>query len=202
MTAGTYLDFFGADSKVPRAVRMLICLLLAVAMLALLVGCQGEVQVATGAAGPVQTIPDDAKGHYCGMYLTEHPGPKAQVLVRDAENPLWFTTVSEVLSFLAAPDEPKAVLAVYVQDMSRRSAAGTFPAQAWIDAHQAWYVMGSRSDMPEMRDAALPFGNREAAESYRREHGGEVLDFAALSRKAPGSEPARVGGAPAYGAFS
>ena len=172
-------------------------LALALLVLALLGACQGERVAAQAPSRPLLDIPADARGHYCGMYLSEHAGPKGQVRVRDLAAPLWFTSVREVFSFLEAPDEPKAVTGVYVQDMGRRQADGGFPADAWIDARSAWYVIGA--GMPDLSaaDDALPFASREAAQSHRARHGGQVVAFDAMPESfvRMGSDALTQGGA-------
>jgi len=155
-------------------------LTLALLVLVLLGACQGERVVAQAPSQPLLGIPADARGHYCGMYLSEHAGPKGQVRVRDLAAPLWFTSIREVFSFLEAPDEPKAVTGVYVQDMGRRQADGGFPADAWIDARSAWYVIGSGAPESPVADDALPFATQAAAEAYRARRGGTVVTFAAM----------------------
>jgi len=159
--------------RLPLAAVMLITI-------ALLTACKNESVVAQAPASPVLDVPADARGHYCGMFLTEHVGLKGQVRVRDVAAPLWFTSIREIFSFLAAPDEPKAVTGVYVQDMGRRRADGSFPPEAWIDARSAWYVIGSGAQDFPAADDAMPFATQADAEAYRVRHGGTVVTFATM----------------------
>lgn len=188
----------------PRPWRVLLALALLLAV-ALLAACKSE-HVTAQAAPPPLEIPADARGHYCGMYLTEHAGPKGQVRVRDLATPLWFTSIREVFSFLAAPDEPKAVTAVYVQDMARRQADGSFPPDAWIDARAAWYVIGSGvPGLPAAADDAMPFAREADAQAFRSRHGGQVVTFAAMPEdfvRAGADAPQAEGGTPMQGASS
>lgn len=177
----------------------LLPLLVLVLLGVLLTACQGGDVAAQASATPVAQIPADAKGHYCGMYLSEHQGPKGQVRVRDLATPLWFTSIREVFSFLQAPDEPKAVTGVYVQDMGRRQSDGSFPPEAWIDARTAWYVIGSGAPDEPAADDAMPFAQQAAAQAFAARHGGRVVGFTAMpetfvragvsTRSAEGSTP-------------
>lgn len=126
---------------------------------------------------PVAVIPKDAMGHYCGMFLFEHKGPKGQILLRDGDQPVWFTTIREVFAYTHLPEEPKAVAATYVQDMTRMLPNQTFPPDSWIDAHKAWFLIQSDFIGGMGVPDALPFSDKAAAEAYRAQHGGRVLAF-------------------------
>lgn len=189
-------------SAAPWRLLLAVLVLLSVALFA---ACRNDGALAQASVPPLLEIPADARGHYCGMFLTEHAGPKGQVRVRDVATPLWFTSVREVFSFLAAPDEPKAVTGVYVQDMGRRRADGSFPPEAWIDARAAWYVIGSGAAQTPEADDAMPFATQADAEAYRSRQGGTVVTFAtmpeAFVRAGVDAPPPGVG-APLQGASS
>src|SRR5690606_5944270 len=85
--------------------------------LTIMVAACGESANTAPPPPPVAAIPKDAVGHYCGMFLFEHKGPKGQVLLRDRDTPVWFTTIREVFAYTRLPEEPKAITATYVQDM-------------------------------------------------------------------------------------
>lgn len=173
--------------------------------IALLTACKNESVVAQAPVAPLLDVPADARGHYCGMFLTEHVGPKGQVRVRDLAAPLWFTSIREIFSFLAAPDEPKAITGVYVQDMGRRRADGSFPPEAWIDARSAWYVIGSGAPDAPAADDAMPFATQADAEAYRARHGGTVVTFDTMPQafvSAGSGAPPAGGGASTGGTSS
>ena len=48
---------------------------------------------------PAQELTRDAIGYYCMMTVVEHQGPKGQIILRDMQEPLWFTSVRDTLSF-------------------------------------------------------------------------------------------------------
>ncbi|MGE5157791.1 MAG: nitrous oxide reductase accessory protein NosL, partial [Gemmatimonas sp.] len=65
----------------------LACILLVPFLLA---GCN-ERQAAT--IPPPHKMTAEAIGHYCGMNLFEHRGPKGQILVASLIEPVWFSSV-------------------------------------------------------------------------------------------------------------
>ncbi|HVI66387.1 MAG TPA: nitrous oxide reductase accessory protein NosL, partial [Bradyrhizobium sp.] len=48
----------------------------------------------------------DAIGHYCGMNLLEHPGPKGQIIAKSLIEPVWFSSARDAIAFTMLPDEP------------------------------------------------------------------------------------------------
>ena len=96
--------------KGPRA-------LLAAALLALVAvtGCDGD---ETSATKPAPAEPTrEASGRYCGMILVDHSGPKAQVHLPDEPEPVWFSSVRDAIAFTMLPEEPRTIVAMYVNDM-------------------------------------------------------------------------------------
>lgn len=147
-----------------------------VALALLLTACGND--TSSGPPPPPQTvIPQDATGHYCGMFLFEHTGPKGQILVRDREGPVWFTTIREVFAYTHLPEEPRAIVATYVQDMARVNPDQSFPFDAWIDAHQAWYLIQSSYIGGMGVPDALPFSSQDAAKVYQEKYGGRIVAF-------------------------
>jgi len=137
----------------------------------------GDTSSDTPPPPPVAVIPKDAMGHYCGMFLFEHKGPKGQIMVRDREGPIWFTTIREVFAFTHMPEEPRAITATYVQDMAQVQPDGSFPEDAWIDAHEAWYLIESRFIGGMGVPDAVPFSDQEAAAPYQEKYGGHIVRF-------------------------
>ena len=110
------------------------------------------------------------------MLLSEHAGPKGQILLKSRTDPVWFTSVRDTFTFLALPEEPKDVAAVYVSDMGR-AASWERPGDAWIAAQQAVYVLGSDREGGMGGPEAVPFGDEAAARAFIAEHGGRILRF-------------------------
>jgi copper chaperone NosL len=135
------------------------------------------------------TMPPDATGHYCGMLLTEHAGPKGQILLVSGGNPVWFTSVRDTFTFLSLPEEPKDIAAIYVSDMAKAPTWEKPGDNNWILADQAHYVIESDQVGGMGGAEAVPFGDEAAAKSFVAEHGGRIVAFeaakAAMSETSP-----------------
>uniref|UniRef100_UPI00333EC6C5 nitrous oxide reductase accessory protein NosL n=1 Tax=Castellaniella defragrans TaxID=75697 RepID=UPI00333EC6C5 len=182
---------------------MTVTRLIGAALLAaVLAGCGGE-QTASAPPPPV-AITDEAIGHYCSMNLYEHIGPKGQILLRDRDIPVWFSTIREVFAYTILPEEPKAIVAIYVQDMGRAGADGNPPDDAWIDARTAHYLIESSVVGGMGAPDALPFSRLEDAQSYAARYGGRIVGFKDMPEdyilRAP--EPALNAGSESVGAPS
>jgi copper chaperone NosL len=143
------------------------------ALLALLVlvGCGEEKEVARPEP---REITREAIGYYCNMIVADHKGPKAQLFLKGESEPIWFSSVRDAVAFTLLPDEPKTIIAVYVNDMAKASwdspEAGT-----WIEAGSAHYVIesGRRGGMGALE--AVPFSDPERAAAFAAAHGGRVV---------------------------
>lgn len=125
---------------------------------------------------PPAALTGDAMGHYCGMQVSQHAGPKGQIFLSDRAEPIWFSSVGDTLAYTFLPEEPRNILAIYVNDMG--SADWDSPGDdSWIDARRAWYVIGSRRSGGMGAPEAVPFSRREDAASFAAEYGGRVLFY-------------------------
>ena len=144
----------------------------------ILAGCGQE---AASPPPPPQEVGDAASGRYCGMPLKEHPGPKAQLFLKSQpDKPVWFISVSDAIAFTLLPEEPKDIAALYVTDMGRATNWDQPEAATWIEAHQAWFVIGSARAGGMGAPEAVPFGTLAAAETFRAAHGGKTVGFASI----------------------
>ena len=142
----------------------------------LLAGCSGQQDSPTSPPPPV-AMTQEATGHYCGMNLYEHIGPKAQILLRGQDHPVWFTTIREVFAYTLLPEEPKTIVAIYVQDMGRAGTDGNPPADAWIEARSAHFLIESSAVGGMGAPDALPFARIDDARTYAARHGGRIVRF-------------------------
>lgn len=135
------------------------------------------------AALPKPLEPDENSiAYFCRMSLPEHDGPKAQAFMRDKDEPLWFVSASEAFIFLETElSQPRDLVVLYVNDMSRGSWEKPAPG-AWIDIHDAVFVLGSSKTAAMGGQEAVPFATREAAQKFIAEFGGEIADFAAAAK--------------------
>ncbi|NYT60994.1 nitrous oxide reductase accessory protein NosL [Alcaligenaceae bacterium] len=140
-------------------------------------GCSGE-DKALAVAPVAQEVTFDAVGHYCGMNLVEHAGPKGQIFVNGRDKPVWFTTIKQVFAYTILPDEPKGIAAIYVHDMGRATNWDQPEDGSWIDARKAFYVIESQFIGGMGAEDALPFGEEAKAQEFAKKHGGRVAVFA------------------------
>ncbi len=145
--------------------------LLAVALLS---ACDGEPEQV--AAPKHQELTREATGYYCSMIVVDHIGPKAQIFLKGAEEPLWFSSVRDGIAFTLLPDEPKTITAFYVNDMGRASWETPEP-DTWIPADGAHFVIGSDRRGGMGAEEAVPFGELEAAKTFIAKHGGKVVSL-------------------------
>lgn len=147
---------------------------LAIAFLAALVlsACKDDVPRPTAHA-----MTDDAIGRYCGMMLTEHEGPKGQILLEGVDEPIWFTSARDTFAFVLLPEEPKDIVAIYVSDMGAAPEWADPGADNWTDAKTAFFVIHSSAEGGMGGAEAVPFADRGKAEAFVAEHGGEVASF-------------------------
>jgi copper chaperone NosL len=124
----------------------------------------------------------EAIGHYCGMNLLEHPGPKGQIFAASLIEPVWFSSVRDTIAFTMLPDEPKDIQAIYVSDMGKAQSWDKPGADNWVEAGKALFVIGSRLKGGMGGDEAVPFSDRGAAEKFVAENGGRVVTFDQVPR--------------------
>ena len=147
-----------------------------VALALLAAGCSKE---ESASAPPPQAIAGDSTGYYCGMLLGEHAGPKGQILLVSGKAPVWFTSVRDTFTFLRLPEEPKDIAAIYFSDMAKAPSWEQPGADNWIAASDALFVVGSDREGGMGGAEAVPFGSKEAAEAFVKDHGGQVVSFEA-----------------------
>lgn len=144
--------------------------------LVLLTACEKSQPVDMPAA---QTLTREANGYYCLMTVLNHSGPKGQIILSDKEQALWFTSVRDTIAFTLSAEEPKNIVAIYVNDMS--DADWDNPGvDNWIDARKAWYVLGSGRSGGMGAPEAVPFSTQEKAALFASEQGGKVYTFSSI----------------------
>jgi copper chaperone NosL len=133
----------------------------------------------------------EAIGHYCGMSLMEHAGPKGQIILASRSDPVWFSSARDAFAFTMLAEEPKDIRAIYVSDMARAPSWDDPGAANWVDAHRAFFVIGSSKQGGMGARETVPFSDRAAADKFVGEHGGKVVAFADVPRDyVLSSEPA------------
>lgn len=158
-------------------VRLGILSLSPVAVIAALAACEDE--------GPAVTVKPIAltrehRGHFCRMTVVDHKGPKGQIHLK-GRKPLFFSSVRDTVAFTMLPEEPKRILAIFVNDMTRTNwdRPGT---DTWIDARKAFYVIGSRKRGGMGAPEAVPFLKEKDALDFAARFGGRVVTFDRIPR--------------------
>ena len=150
----------------------------ALALALALAGCDQD--KATAEPPKPQEITEASIGHFCGMALTEHAGPKGQIFVAERKEPVWFASVRETFAFTMLPEEPKRIAAIYVSDMGKATSWQLPEPGTWIDARKAFYVIGGRRHAGMETDEAVPFGEETRAKAYAAESGGRIVAFSEM----------------------
>ncbi|MDH3972446.1 MAG: nitrous oxide reductase accessory protein NosL, partial [Gammaproteobacteria bacterium] len=112
----------------------------------------------------------------------DHKGPKGQVFLTDRPQPLWFTSVRDTIAFTMLPGEPKNIAAIYVTDIGHASWDQPEPG-TWIEAREAFYVLGSDRVGGMQAAEVVPFISREDAKLFIKQHGGEIFVFESIPRE-------------------
>lgn len=159
--------------------RMSVLLAALIGALAL-AGCRQK--DAAEAPPPPHELTASAVGHYCGMNLVEHEGPKAQILLASRQEPVWFSSARDAIAFTHLAEAPKTIRAIYVSDMAKAESWDDPGASNWVEARRAVFVLGSSRRGGMGADEAVPFSDRGAAERFAAAHGGRVLAFAEVPR--------------------
>ena len=144
------------------------------ALLALgLTACKEDVD---DVIGPV-SMTDEALGHYCQMFVAEHPGPKAQIHLEGYAAPLWFSQVTDAVAYMYDLERQAEVSAIFVSDMSRAESWAMPGPDNWVDVFEAHLVI--ESDRPGGMGVpeAIPFSRAEDAQAFVRENGGRIVAF-------------------------
>jgi copper chaperone NosL len=144
--------------------------------------CQEEVAQNTD---PVALTPETL-GYFCQMNLLEHEGPKGQVHLDGLPGaPLFFSQVSDLVTYLRLPEQSNTVLAIYVSDMGAAGANWGEPGAAnWTDATTATYVVGSDAVGGMGAPELVPFADPAKAQDFMSRHGGTAMALEAIPETA------------------
>jgi copper chaperone NosL len=156
-------------------------------LLLLVAGC-GESDVAVA---PRPREPDShAIGHYCRMTLTEHVGPKGQILLKGWQKPLWFTSVHDAFVYVTQDlVNEREIAGFWVNDMGQGTWEKPAPG-SWIDPKSAFYVVESQKSAAMGGNEAVPFKERAQAQAFTKEYGGRIVDYREALALVPEAPPA------------
>ncbi|MGD0639176.1 MAG: nitrous oxide reductase accessory protein NosL [Roseiarcus sp.] len=114
--------------------------------------------------------------------MTEHAGPKGQIFIRGLPDPYWFSSVRDAFAFTMLQETPKAISAFYVSDMARAKNWDQPEPGMWVEAREAYFVIGSRRRGGMGADEAIPFSVAAAARGFADANGGRVVRFAEMPK--------------------
>lgn len=150
---------------------------IALPVLAFAAACQPEIEAEPPRAVAMTA---EAVGHYCQMNILEHEGPKAQIHLVGLQHPIWFSQIRDAVAFTRLPEETAEVAAIYVQDMAKAKNWTEPGADNWIDSREATFVINSSMTGGMGAPEAVPFGTKQAAESFISQYGGIAVAFDAI----------------------
>jgi len=120
-------------------------------------------------------LTDEAAGYYCQMEILGHDGPKGQLFLAGMPAPLWFSQVRDGLAYLKSPEQEGEIIVLYVNDMGEATAWNAPGPENWIDAKDAFYVVGSDAIGGMGAPELVPFGTLSKAEEFAAIRGGDIL---------------------------
>ena len=161
--------------------RLLTSACLAIVVAAGLSACGAEERAE---APPPAPLTQEAIGYYCNMTVTEHPGPKGQIMLKSGGEPVWFSSVRDTIAFTLLPEEPKDIWVVYVTDMAKSETWESPEHGAWIEAKSALFVIGSTRHGGMGAPEPVPFSSQEAAEKFAAQYGGDIVGLSDIPEDA------------------
>ncbi|HMN38792.1 MAG TPA: nitrous oxide reductase accessory protein NosL [Hyphomicrobium sp.] len=163
---------------------MSISRFLAISMVTLLCACGPQAEQAAKPREPDK----NAIGFFCRMGVTDHDGPKGQILPKGWNDPLWFSSVRDALTYAEMEVvSENEIASFWVNDMGQGTWARPAPG-AWVSARAAWYVIGSRMTSGMGGGEAVPFKERSAADAFVSLNGGRVVDYGEAKRSIASGE--------------
>ncbi len=118
-------------------------------------------------AEPIVDIPVKEKCPVCGMLVAKYQPWITQLQTDDGRTKM-FDGVKDMMAYYFEPAKyggASSIQNVYVKD---------YYSQTWLDGKKAYYVIGSDVIGP-MGHEFIPLGSMAAAESFKKDHRGEVI---------------------------
>ncbi|MGF1757689.1 nitrous oxide reductase accessory protein NosL [Photobacterium sagamiensis] len=113
--------------------------------------------------------------HLCGMIISNYPGPKGETYNKSSDSVSKFCSTRDLFSFVLQPENTRQVKEIYVHDMSKTPWQRP-EDEYFIDAREAWYVIGSEKT-GAMGKTLASFGQKADAEVFIKEFGGKLYSF-------------------------
>lgn len=114
--------------------------------------------------------------HLCGMLITRFNGPKGEIFRKgQGANVVKFCSTRDMFSYYLDPENKRNVAKMLVHDMSEMPWSA-INDEYFIDAKNAWYVIGSKK-IGAMGKTLASFGKQSDAEYFSEKFGGKVIKF-------------------------
>lgn len=139
----------------------------------LLIHLFGIPQVLLANGETTDTISSKTRCSVCGMFVAKYPNWLSRIQYYDLKKTQYFDGVKDMMVFYFNPDKfdgppQESITNIYVKD---------YYSLYWLAAKDAFYVIGSDVYGP-MGHELIPFGSKEAAESFLKDHkGNKILTF-------------------------
>jgi len=141
----------------------------------LLAGCEEAVTDTAATVQRAMAIEQREECHLCGMLIERQPGPKGQLYEGGEASPRKFCSTRDLFAYLLDPERRHRIESVFVHDMALTP--WEHPDQeTYIDAREAWFVVGSRR-RGSMGPTPASFAERSLAEAFAEEFGGRLYRF-------------------------
>jgi copper chaperone NosL len=139
-----------------------------------LIACKDE-QAKT--PNPVLITEQDVS-YCCQMAVLGHEGPKGQIHLKGQPKPLFFTQVSDVVTYLKVSERDAEILAVYVSDMGVAPSWADMGQDNWIDINAAHMVVGAGVQGGMGTPEIVPFAKADDAQKFITQNGGMMMPLA------------------------
>lgn len=133
------------------------------------------------AAQKAMEIESHEECHLCGMIINGFPGPKGQLYERGNDNNIKFCSTRDMFAYLLDPEHQHAIQTVYVHDMVVMPWQDS-DQETYIDARQAWYVVG-HNKKGAMGPTLASFSDQQVAISFAEEFGGQIYRFEEINQQ-------------------
>lgn len=130
----------------------------------------------TAGAAPLEKVPADTRCPVCGMFVAKYDVWLTQIHFEDGTVSS-FDGVKDMMAYYLEPtlyngSAQAKIVEVWVKD---------YYSLKWLDARQAFFVIGSDVNGP-MGHELIPFSIKAAAESFLVDHHGrQILTFAEIT---------------------
>ena len=128
-------------------------------------------------SGATDIVPDNARCPVCGMFVAKYPNWLAQIHYDSPDKTNLFDGVKDMMVFYFNPQKyggpsRDSIKGIFVKD---------YYSLKWLPAKDAFFVVGSDVYGP-MGHELIPFGSKEAAESFSKDHHGkDILTFTEIT---------------------